>query len=236
MEETPDTDIDEVTTTEPKKNTPKKSPTRRWWPPNLSTGDGLALGSILIGLVFAYTQNKSSNDAARLQVVASNDAAQLNADASNKAAQLQAVAAKEASELEARTIASTAKLQQLSSDSLAEMQNRQVFVGMAIGILGREAPEDSEGEKKLFPSEIQIMRDWAIRVINYGAEEQLKIPNDAIPSLISGKSSIQFGGSKYGYFGVYDYNSTYDFGGGDGFDMSAPRPSPPSDQPTPESE
>lgn len=100
-------------------------------------------------------------------------------------------------------------LQSKAARDAAELQDRQVFVGMALGVLRREAKMGDDGKTKEFSTDVQILREWAVQIINDGAEEHLKIPEKAIPSLISGKSSIQYGG--YDYIGSNwdNYGSTF---------------------------
>lgn len=129
--------------------------------------------------------------------------------------------------------------QWLSANRAADLQNSQEFTKMALGVLGREAKIGEDGEQKEFSADVQVLREWAVKVINDGAEEHLRIPEKAVPALISGESSIRYGG--------FDYNTGYDsfsahyyppsnFGGSDYSYDFRPKKSPPGDQSAPESE
>lgn len=118
----------------------------------------------------------------------------------------------------------------LSSNRAADLQNRQSSMRMAIGILGIRPPQTKDGNPKEFPKHDQILRRWAISVINANAEKGLKIPPKAEEALARGESQTWYGDNysykTTDYYGGYDYdveNSVWQdshiFGGkeGEGF-------------------
>lgn len=100
-----------------------------------------------------------------------------------------------------------------STNRASDIRNRQEFVRMALGTLMREAPEDKDGNATEFEPYTQILREWAIRVLNHNTEEELKIPELAFDPLIKGKIGIDSFSGWYDsgtVYGGYDYSSGYD--------------------------